>query len=43
MAESSRLKKRAAFLRFEYLEDSLDDKTRELVLLAAAAVAGCSH
>jgi alkylhydroperoxidase/carboxymuconolactone decarboxylase family protein YurZ len=33
----------SAFLRFEYKEGSLDAKTRELVLLAGAAVAGCSH
>jgi AhpD family alkylhydroperoxidase len=30
-------------MRFEYLDGVLDDKTRELVLLAAAAVAGCQH
>jgi alkylhydroperoxidase/carboxymuconolactone decarboxylase family protein YurZ len=43
MKEKSTLKKRAAFLGFEYLEGSLDTKTRELVLLAGAAVAGCRH
>ena len=32
-----------AFMRFEYVPGSLDAKTRELVLLAAAAVAGCEH
>lgn len=32
-----------AFMRFEYVPGSLDAKTRELVLLAAAAVAGCDH
>jgi len=30
------------FLRFQY-EEVLDDKTRELVQLAAALVAGCRH
>lgn len=30
-------------MRFEYIPGSLDSKTRELVLLAAAAVAGCDH
>ena len=36
-------KRTTAFMRFEYVSGSLDDKTRELVLLAAAAVAGCEH
>jgi alkylhydroperoxidase/carboxymuconolactone decarboxylase family protein YurZ len=36
-------KKISAFMRFEYVEGSLDAKTRELVLLAAAAVSGCAH
>jgi alkylhydroperoxidase/carboxymuconolactone decarboxylase family protein YurZ len=33
----------ANFMRFEYVSGSLDTKTRELVLLASAAVAGCAH
>jgi len=33
---------RKEFLRFQY-EEVLDDKTRELVALAAAAAAGCRH
>ena len=33
---------RREFLRFQYRE-VLDDKTRELVQLAAALVAGCEH
>jgi alkylhydroperoxidase/carboxymuconolactone decarboxylase family protein YurZ len=43
MSEGSSPKKTAAFMRFEYLEGSLDGKTRELVLLAAAAAVGCGH
>ncbi len=43
MKEGADSKKRAAFMRFEYVEGSLDGKTRELVLLAAAAAAGCGH
>ena len=30
-------------MRFEYVEGSLDAKTRELVLLSASAAAGCGH
>ncbi|RJP21821.1 MAG: hypothetical protein C4520_09195 [Candidatus Abyssobacteria bacterium SURF_5] len=33
----------AAFMRFEYVEGALDAKTRELVLLATAAITGCTH
>jgi alkylhydroperoxidase/carboxymuconolactone decarboxylase family protein YurZ len=36
-------KRVSSFLRFEYVEGSLDAKTRELVLLAGAAISGCSH
>ncbi|MBI5116558.1 carboxymuconolactone decarboxylase family protein [Candidatus Poribacteria bacterium] len=43
MKEKSAIRKTNKFLRFEYIEGSLDEKTRELVLLAAAAVAGCGH
>lgn len=43
MTEGANSKKTAAFMRFEYLEGSLDGKTRELVLLAAASAAGCAH
>ena len=43
MAKNSVSKKTSVFMRFEYLEGSLDGKTRELVLLAASASAGCRH
>jgi hypothetical protein len=43
MAENSGSKNVTSFMRFEYIEGSLDATTRELVLLAAAAVAGCHH
>jgi alkylhydroperoxidase/carboxymuconolactone decarboxylase family protein YurZ len=43
MKEKSEIKRINKFLRFEYIEGSLDERTRELVLLAAAAVAGCGH
>lgn len=43
MKNTSGPEKTDAFLRFEYVPGSLDEKTRELVLLAGAAVAGCSH
>lgn len=43
MKDNVRPQKAEAFLRFEYVPGSLDSKTRELVLLAGAAVAGCSH
>ncbi len=36
-------KKVSAFMRFEYIEGTLDARTRELVLLAASAAAGCGH
>ena len=36
-------KKVSAFMRLEYVEGSLDSKTRELVLLAGAAITGCTH
>ncbi len=43
MEGKSGSRKIGTFMRFEYVEGSLDAKTRELVLLAGAAVAGCSH
>ncbi len=43
MEREAENKKVSNFMRFEYVEGSLDAKTRELVLLAGAAVAGCSH
>lgn len=43
MEKTANSKKVTAFMRFEYLPGSLDDRTRELVLLSAGAVAGCSH
>jgi len=43
MKENHDSKKVASFMRFEYVEGSLDAKTRELVLLSASAVAGCDH
>jgi alkylhydroperoxidase/carboxymuconolactone decarboxylase family protein YurZ len=43
MKEENTAGRVAAFMRFEYLPNSLDAKTRELVLLSASAVAGCDH
>lgn len=43
MNEKTGSGKRAVFMRFEYRDGALDPKTRELVLLAAAAVASCRH
>ena len=43
MKEDSRPRRVADFMRFEYVPGSLETKTRELVLLASAAVAGCGH
>jgi alkylhydroperoxidase/carboxymuconolactone decarboxylase family protein YurZ len=43
MKEDSKQQRIANFIRFEYVPGSLDSKTRELVLLAAASVAGCGH
>ena len=41
--DSESPKQTTAFMRFEYISGSLDAKTRELVLLSATAVAGCTH
>ena len=43
MKEGSGSRRVADFMRFEYVPGSRDAKTRELVLLASAAVAGCGH
>ena len=43
MTKNRDSKKVASFMRFEYVEGSLEAKTRELVLLSASAVAGCGH
>ena len=43
MKKDSDSKRIANFMRFEYVPGSLEAKTRELVLLASAAVAGCKH
>jgi hypothetical protein len=43
MKGESKSERVANFMRFEYIPGSLDPKTRELVLLAAAGVAACDH
>jgi len=43
MKEGSGSRRVSNFMKFEYVPGSLETKTRELVLLASAAVAGCGH
>lgn len=42
MSPKKKSKKTESFLWFKYAPGSLDDKTRELVLLSASAAGGCS-